>query len=1507
MKDRLKKAVFTFVQSNRTKKIAIGFLCVCLCLFFLYAALGFWVLPSYIQSRAQALAREKLQRTLVIEQIDFNPFSLTLDIKGVSLSEPGSEARFAAFEQLYAAVSPASVFRLTPVITEFKLVKPFVRVVRFEQGRRNFDDIVSLFSTQEGEKETKPEAEPERRPQNAAERRAAIRKRKFGIYNLQIVDARIELENREKGTQTLISDFHIGLPYLYRGPVRGIVRHVEPRFEAMVNGKRLEITRERPSAESRDSILRFNMDRIDLTRIFNYLPLNPAYRLREGWLDLHLSLYIHRPKEAQTSVDIGGQATLRSILMTRQDKPFFSMEKLDLHLGANSPDKGAYRIDRLEIVRPELHVASDKNGVPDIADLLAKADEEAALPEEEAALPTDSAKASGAPAAEAKSMTFTLKELLVKKARLRYEGYAGAALSGASLGDFDLVIQDAEMDFAAQKLKVGRIHSPGGRFDAALYSGAPSAAAVEDTGKEGQGAPGLAVQVGKFSLANWNGRIRHTASREMAAQPFSASINRFGMVVEEVSLDPAAEKVSVGEVQSSGASFDVTLEDHPAGKLSAPVKAAGTGAFEISIGKVGIAGWSARLTNRNREAAGLPVSAAVSQFGLKVEKALVDMKKQEASAAYIRSAGGRFDVLMENCPPVVSYGSAAAGKAGSPYHIRTGRLEVAGWSGKVKNSNRLDPFETPFSATFARMGVTVDDADIRLKDKAVSVAAIRSAGGEAEIELEPYPDKPSSRGKRAAARAGLLASVMEAQKAQPAEGFAVNIGKVAVSDWTARLKNRNTTDIAGMPVSGYASRVNLTASDIRLDTEKRSIAVGEIASKNGVLAGQIEKHEKTAGKKTAADSSPVVMPQAPPYAVHIGKLVLAGWTLKGRNTNLEKSLGVSVTDLGLTAQEVSFPSGSPARLSVRATVNKTGKLAADGKAGFSPLDVDMALDVKEVSLVAIQPYIDDYVNLTMNRADLSLAGQVRLKATPAGGLEGGYKGEAALSRLHTVDQVNKDTFVRWNTLALKEVDANVAPLSVRIGEAELNRFFARVILNPDGRLNLRNILRSRAGGQTSLTETENELDDLAAAGDGRQSRSGDKGNVTTRPVSPGAAVSGQAGLPLVTVNKLTLKKGRVRFTDNFIKPNYTANITEMEGTVTGFSSDPDAVARLDLRGQVNHAPLVAAGTISPLKEHLALDVEAQVRGMELAQFSSYTTRYLGYGIDKGKLSFDVTYKIEDGVLVAQNRLILDQLTFGEKAPGEPVTSLPVELAVSLLKDSNGVIDINLPVGGSLDDPSFSIGGILSQVFLSSLKRVILSPFAFLSIEFGKGAEMAWLDFEPGSAVIPDKETPKLEALAKAFASRPELKLDITGLYDSSADRAGLAKAVIKRKVRMLKRQDLQEKGQSVTINRLTVEDSEYPGLLERVYEEADIKKPRNLIGMQKKLTVPEMEALMEKYYQATEEEFLALAYQRAEQVKAWLVEKGKVADSRIFILASKVGESGENGETAARVDFAIQK
>jgi hypothetical protein len=403
-------------------------------------------------------------------------------------------------------------------------------------------------------------------------------------------------------------------------------------------------------------------------------------------------------------------------------------------------------------------------------------------------------------------------------------------------------------------------------------------------------------------------------------------------------------------------------------------------------------------------------------------------------------------------------------------------------------------------------------------------------------------------------------------------------------------------------------------------------------------------------------------------------------------------------------------------------------------------------------------------------------------------------------------------------------------------------------------------------------------------------------------------------VPPISIRKLTLKGGRVRFTDNFIRPNYTANLNDLGGVITGLSSDASSSALVDLKGEVNRAPLSVAGRINPLRGDLSLDIVAKVRGMELASLSAYSTKYIGYGIEKGKLSFEVAYKVEDRKLTAENRLILDQLTFGKKTDNPDAKTLPVNFAVALLRDSDGVIDLNVPIAGSLDDPQFSIGGIILKVIGNAILKAVTQPFALLGKLFGGGdsGELSSMEFAPGRAVVLQSGEDKLKSLARALTERPALKLEITGRADPQADREGLKRAFVDRKVRALKVKDLQARGAPAEYSSVVVKPDEYPDLLTRAYRDEKFPKPRNAIGLQKSLPVEEMEKLMIEHAVVGEEDLVSLGNRRAQAAKDWLVKFGQAPGERIFLLAPKTGaeEASGNGNSAgastARVEFSLR-
>ncbi|MDP3686844.1 MAG: hypothetical protein Q8R64_04580, partial [Sulfurimicrobium sp.] len=291
--------------------------------------------------------------------------------------------------------------------------------------------------------------------------------------------------------------------------------------------------------------------------------------------------------------------------------------------------------------------------------------------------------------------------------------------------------------------------------------------------------------------------------------------------------------------------------------------------------------------------------------------------------------------------------------------------------------------------------------------------------------------------------------------------------------------------------------------------------------------------------------------------------------------------------------------------------------------------------------------------------------------------------------------------------------------------------------------------------------------------------------------------------------------------------------------------------------------------------------------------------------------FDVKYKVENRNLTAENHLVLNQLIFGGKVESPDATKLPVMLAVALLKDRNGNIDISLPIAGSLDDPQFSVGGIIVKVIVNLIVKAVTSPFALIGSLFGGGEELAYLEFDYGSSDIPAAGAVKLENIAKALRDRPGLKLDIAGQVDAELDREGLKRAMLERRVKAQKINELQGKGNEIPeIDQLRIEPAEYAKYLARAYKQEKIpNKPRNVVGFAKDLPVAEMEKLMLAHFRVEKDDLRELVNHRALEAKEYLVNEGKVEPERIFIVTAQAGKAGQEKESdkgkSSRVNFSL--
>ncbi len=667
--------------------------------------------------------------------------------------------------------------------------------------------------------------------------------------------------------------------------------------------------------------------------------------------------------------------------------------------------------------------------------------------------------------------------------------------------------------------------------------------------------------------------------------------------------------------------------------------------------------------------------------------------------------------------------------------------------------------------------------------------------------------------------------------------------------------------------------IGVTGMDV--DFTGRTVTIGEVATRKGTVRTTRDKDgaidlanlfspTKENTRKTA--------PPPPEWLVQVKKTALLGYSVTLVDRTPKDPVTVKVSPLDVTIENFSTETNRRGRLSLTATVNGTGKVAVGGAVGVTPLSADLDLDARTIDLVPFQPYVTDRINISLKGANVSAKGKLALGAQDKT-IRTTYAGEILVSKLDTVDKTTSEKFLTWDSLHLDGISVGTNPLSVEIREVALTDFYSRLIVTPEGTLNVQGIVRTEEPVPAGETAETNE------------------------PPTP------------VSIPSVSLQGGRIHFTDYFIKPNYSATLLEIGGRISGLSSEETQMADVDLRGKLeNYAPLEIKGKINPLRNDLFLDLKVDFKDMDLSPLTPYSGRYAGYTIEKGKLSLGLEYRIVERKLTASNNVFLDQFTFGDPVESPDATKLPVRLAVALLKNRSGEIKLDLPVSGSLDDPQFRLGQVIVKLVVNLLVKAATSPFALLGAVFGGGEELSYLEFDYGKDTPGGTGEAKLKTLAKALRERPSLKLEIAGHVDGEKDREALRNLLFDRKVRSQKRKDLVSKGgEAPPLDNVVVDAKEYPKYLERAYRAEEFPKPRNFIGMVKDLPVPEMEKLMFTYLQVTDDDLRLLAQRRAQAVKDFLVQSKQVEPERVFLVEPKalVPEKREKLRDS-RVEFVLK-
>jgi uncharacterized protein involved in outer membrane biogenesis len=686
-----------------------------------------------------------------------------------------------------------------------------------------------------------------------------------------------------------------------------------------------------------------------------------------------------------------------------------------------------------------------------------------------------------------------------------------------------------------------------------------------------------------------------------------------------------------------------------------------------------------------------------------------------------------------------------------------------------------------------------------------------------------------------------------------------------------------------------------------VDLAERRVALGEIDIDSPAYA--IEREADGTLNVThlvkPVPAAPQQSPASQPWVVTLKRLKLERGRATFEDRTVKPSVKVALASMTLTGDELSTVEDAKAKFDFRSAVNRTGSISLRGT--MSPqLSGTIAIAATKIGLVPFGPYLAPHTTVELASGNVSTRGALTVSGGKA--MRAAFKGKLDIADLALRNGKEGGDLLRWQSLSFAGVDAVSEPLHVSVAEVALADFFARLVLDATGQLNLREIAQEapagaspRAAKPPAAAEERKAAEEKKVA-EAKLQSTGAPQSSTRRPVD------------WLRVGAVRVQNGHVDFSDFFVKPNYRADLTELNGRISTLTFEQPG--DLEFTGKVNQAgALEIRGKVNPLAANIFLDIQAAARDIELPRLSPYSAKYLGYGIERGKLSVKVKYLLQDRKLAAENNIYLDQLKLGEKVASPDAPNLPVPLAVSLLQDRNGVIDVNLPIGGSLDDPQFSISGIVLQVIGNIIIKAVTAPFALLGSVAGGGKDLDYLEFAPGSAKISEASEKKLDTLGKALTDRPGLKLDVTGRADPATDREGLKQAALDRAVRQEKFDELRRDGKAPkSVDDVSIDPKEYPALLKRAYSDADIPgKPRNFIGFAKDIPVPEMEKLMLARTSASDEDLRDLAIRRAQAAKDYLTGPGKIPPERVFIVSPKI--SAEDAKAAVkptRVEFALR-
>lgn len=699
--------------------------------------------------------------------------------------------------------------------------------------------------------------------------------------------------------------------------------------------------------------------------------------------------------------------------------------------------------------------------------------------------------------------------------------------------------------------------------------------------------------------------------------------------------------------------------------------------------------------------------------------------------------------------------------------------------------------------------------------------------------------------------------------------LSLSAGSVTLREFALSNKSAPDAPVIRLPL--------LSVNAMQVNLQKQTMEIGTVQASDGWLDVVMDKRgainlqalfapaDTVAASAQPAQMSTQAVAPPKPWDVLIHQLAVSNYTVQFRDEKPAENFSATLSPISITVNEWKPLAADPFAVQIKTGISdgkmqQPAQIAVDAHLQLTPLMADAHLDVQQLPLSMATPYIHEAVRADIDSGVARAGFDIHFEAGSTAKMSA--EGAAQIDRLDVHERGTDRKLVSWDKLDIAALSYHLQDNALGIGKITLDKLNTGFVINADGTTNVHDLLVGKKQEETKA--------------------------VTQAPASP----------MQINIGTVELHDADIGFADLSMKPNFRVAMQQLSGGIKGLSSDPKTQAAIDLKGKVDrYAPVTIKGTLNPLAPKPSMDAHMAFNNLELTTFTPYSGTYAGFKIDKGQLSLDIDYKLVNDKVQGKNRIVVNQLQLGESVKSNKAVNLPLRLAIALLRDDKGVIDLGFEVSGDLSDPKFSVGGIVWKVLSNMIMKVVTSPFKVLSGLLGGSADedMDQIVFVAGQDQIDPAAVNKLKKVAGVLEKRAGLHLDIQGNGIADQDRPARQKQKLLSALQennkipvdaFLSSQAAQDNGDAykVLARYYKKQRSDEIGDIEdRIKEDMKARGEKADRKALQRLAYEQAWQRLQDGIVVTDEELRQLAMQRALRIKEVMVEQYHVPADRVFV------------------------